>query len=420
MRIRVLLLYFVETKKKIMKTKITFCILMIVTLTATGISQSWQNLNAPVGITLMAINVNNNSIFGTANGFAIHRSFDGGANWTTAATEPAPSGMYLYQHFTCTKSGALLVGLMDFSNTYGTLFPLLRSTDNGDSWTYVGPFQYSTSSFYNAPDNTVYGVASGSYGKYLLQSSDDGITFTIVADSVLDIAIADNNDIYALMISSVNANKLAKSTDGGNTWTDLTATGMPAQPIRIIRCPNGTIFITDGSNSNPVVRSMDNGASFSGISQIFPLLWNGNSNNVFASQAGVNSAFRSDDNGASWEDVTSGLASNLLGYVVSNQSGTVYGFGSGNIYKFIGTTGINDSGIANHEINIFPNPSNGNFEVTSANHPISRLEVFTSFGVRIMHGQNSGRVDLSNSPKGIYLVKIYAGTKSNTRKIVIQ
>jgi len=248
-----------------MKTKITFTLMMLVALDVTAFSQSWQNLNAPAGITMMAINVNNNSIFGTANGFGIHRSTDGGVTWTTASSQPAPSGMYQYQHFTCTNSGALLVGLMDFSNTYGTLFPLLRSTDNGDTWTYLAPFPYSVSSFYMAPDNTVYAVFSGSYGKFLLRSTDDGITFSTAADSVLDIAITDNNTIYALMINTINSNKLVMSTNGGTTWTGLTAAGMPAQPIRIIRCPGGSIFITDGSNSNPVVRSTDNGASFSSI-----------------------------------------------------------------------------------------------------------------------------------------------------------
>jgi hypothetical protein len=402
----------------IMKIKITFFLMMIFAFSANIFSQSWQNLNAPIGITMADINKNNSTIFGTANGFGIHRSVDGGSNWTTATSEPAPTGLYLYQHFTCTNSGALLVGLMDFSNTYGTVFPLLRSTDNGDNWTYIAPFSYSTSRFYNAPNNNIYAVASGSYGKYLLRSTDDGLTFTTQADSVLDIAVAANNDIYALMINGVSSNKLAKSTDGGNTWSNLAATGIPAQPIRIIICPNGTIFITDGSNSNQAMRSTDGGNSFSGVGDIFPGLWNDFNNNVFAYKA--SGTFRSTDNGLTWQNITSGLVNNLLANVMAHPNGTVYAYGSGNIYKLTGTTRINEVSSTNSGIEVFPNPSNGKFQVKSQQLPIYSVEIFNAMGVLVMQTRDSGDVDLTGSPKGIYVVKIYTGTTICNTKIFIQ
>jgi len=306
---------------------------------------------------------------------------------------------------------------MDYSNTYGTLFPMLRSTDNGDHWTYLAPFLYSTSRFYNAPDNTIYAVATGSYGKFLLHSTDDGLTFTTVADSVLDIAIAANNDIYAIMINGYSSNKLAKSTNGGVTWNNLTASGMPAQPNRIIRCPNGNIFITDGSSSNPAVRSTDGGNSFTSVGNIFPGLWNDYNNNVFGYKA--SGTFRSTDNGATWQNVTSGLVNNLLSNVIPHPDGTVYAYGSGKIYKFIGTTGINDYSSIISGIELFPNPSCGRFQVRSKEFPISGIEIFNVFGEQIMNQQDS-IVDLSCSPKGMYIVNVSAGTTHYIRKIVIQ
>jgi len=400
-----------------MKKHVLFLMMIIVACCASTLSQSWQNLNAPPGITIVDINRNNNSIFGTANGSAIHRSVDGGANWTTATTEPAPSGMYTYQHFTCTNSGALLVGLLDYSMTYGTLFPLLRSTDNGDSWTYIAPFMYSTSRFYNAPNNYIYALANSSYSTSLCVSSDDGFTFTVIPGSFLDVAIAANNDIYAIMVKSAGENKLSKSTDGGTTWSDLTATGMPALPNRIILCPNGNIFVTDGSNSNPVVRSTDGGSTFSTIGEIFPLIWNDYNNNVFGYKASGNQTYRSTNQGGTWQALTPNLT---LPYVIAHPDGNVYAYSSGNIYKLSGTSGIDDNSAGNSGFEVFPNPSNGKFEVRGKQHPISGIEIINASGESVMRQQTSGNIDLSGSHKGIYILKVYIGAKSYTSKIIIQ
>lgn len=389
---------------------------MIFAFSANTFSQSWQDLNAPLGITIADINRSNNSIFGTANGFGIHRSFDGGATWSTAATQPVP-GTYTYQHFTCTNSGTLLVGLLDYGSTYGTMFPFLRSTDNGDSWTYIAPFPYGTSKFFLPANNKIFAIASGSYGSFLLLSTDDGLTFITVADSILDIAIAANNDIYALMQKDYNSNKLVKSTDGGTTWSNLTATGMPAFPYKIICCPNGNLFVTDGSNSNPAVRSTDGGNTFSTIGNIFAYLWNDYNNNVFGYKASALEAYRSTDNGVTWQLTTPNLT---LPNVISHPNGNVYASAAGKIYKLTGTSGINDNSLTNSEIDIFPNPSHGIFQVKSTQHPISAIEIFNANGENILQKMESGEIDLSGSPKGIYVVKVTLGTKRYTRKIVVQ
>jgi len=118
--------------------------------------------------------------------------------------------------------------------------------------------------------------------------------------------------------------------------------------------------------------------------------------------------------------VTSGLFSGLLGNVVAHPNGTVYGFGAGIIYRFNGTTGITDNEMGNSGITVFPNPSDGYFKVTSAILPISRIEVYNSSGSSVAFRLAPGVVDLTGAPKGIYLVKMYAGTDSYTRKIVVQ
>jgi hypothetical protein len=86
------------------------------------------------------------------------------------------------------------------------------------------------------------------------------------------------------------------------------------------------------------------------------------------------------------------------------------------------TTGIAES--TKQESLIYPNPSNGKFTIRS-NNAISEVEIYNITGERVFTDFNfsnrgSKSVDLSNFPKGIYLMKIYIGTKITTKKIVVQ
>ncbi|MEP7169033.1 MAG: T9SS type A sorting domain-containing protein [Bacteroidota bacterium] len=87
------------------------------------------------------------------------------------------------------------------------------------------------------------------------------------------------------------------------------------------------------------------------------------------------------------------------------------------------------TGIAENNIQlstISPNPSNGkfiikNYDVLLGNY---NLEIYNLLGekVRYSESQSQGTVeiDISNSPKGIYFVKIYSEQKMQVEKIVLQ
>jgi hypothetical protein len=74
-------------------------------------------------------------------------------------------------------------------------------------------------------------------------------------------------------------------------------------------------------------------------------------------------------------------------------------------------------------ISVYPNPSTGKFTLSSDNN-LSGIEVFNMSGKRIYSdfilAKASKEVDLSKYPKGIYFIKVYKGTKSYNRKVVIQ
>jgi hypothetical protein len=76
---------------------------------------------------------------------------------------------------------------------------------------------------------------------------------------------------------------------------------------------------------------------------------------------------------------------------------------------------------------IYPNPSNGKFtlEGSSDKRLGISFEIFNMLGERTFQTlnykpQTSGEIDISNSLKGIYIVKFYDGTEIYNKKIVIQ
>lgn len=87
------------------------------------------------------------------------------------------------------------------------------------------------------------------------------------------------------------------------------------------------------------------------------------------------------------------------------------------------------TGILNFEndkgISIFPNPSNGKFLIQDLGYGILNFEIYNITGEKVYTMSNfkqksSIEIDLSNSPKGIYFIKIYDGQKMRTKKIVLQ
>jgi hypothetical protein len=89
-------------------------------------------------------------------------------------------------------------------------------------------------------------------------------------------------------------------------------------------------------------------------------------------------------------------------------------------------TGINQSMSTENDIEIFPNPSTGliNIHTSTKNEEEQFVEVYNLLGAKIHVSEKSKlsnyTLNLSNQPKGVYVVKIYRGEKCMTRKIIVQ
>ncbi|MFA4852407.1 MAG: T9SS type A sorting domain-containing protein [Bacteroidales bacterium] len=86
----------------------------------------------------------------------------------------------------------------------------------------------------------------------------------------------------------------------------------------------------------------------------------------------------------------------------------------------LGTSNISESNSNSFVFNVFPNPSSGIFKIESGNVKNVSLKVFNLLGEEVLQQQICNEIDLSDSPKGIYFVKIYNEAKSYTEKILIQ
>jgi len=83
---------------------------------------------------------------------------------------------------------------------------------------------------------------------------------------------------------------------------------------------------------------------------------------------------------------------------------------------------LSSADFSNTDFNIYPNPSNGNFKIelknTTENYSV---EIFSLIGQRVFEKENinSSTISVSNLQQGMYLVKLTQGSKSITKKIVI-
>ncbi len=93
-------------------------------------------------------------------------------------------------------------------------------------------------------------------------------------------------------------------------------------------------------------------------------------------------------------------------------------------YEYFATN-INHQNPNKINIKLFPNPSSGQLWIEKPNskQDFISVEIFNSFGKKLMEFETSEDimpVDLSEKPKGVYLIRIKSGSKVFSEKIIVQ
>ena len=188
---------------------------------------------------------------------------------------------------------------------------------------------------------------------------------------------------------------------------------------------NGEIMKTsNGGLSIPLAPTNLTLSSQKNILSKMLLSWTDNSNNedgfrIYRSTDGVNfyEIGTTAANINSYIDST-GAASTLYYYQVTayNSAGSST---FSNTISGTTTNGINDI-TQNNAVSIYPNPNNGKFIIEPKNNNrLTNIEVYNSLGEKVLQ-QNANEIELSASPKGIYIVKISDGVNTYNRRIVLQ
>ncbi|MES2593440.1 MAG: T9SS type A sorting domain-containing protein [Bacteroidota bacterium] len=177
------------------------------------------------------------------------------------------------------------------------------------------------------------------------------------------------------------------STDGGSTWAQ---TGLTLGSVYSIAASGTTLFaVTSGQG---VQSSVDNGVTWTNQSASVTQLNNARSIAV--------------------------IGTNIFAGSYSN--GPLY-------YRPLSdiTTGVEELN-GNEEIGVYPNPSQGRFELTIKNTPSvnGNLEIVNVLGEKVQVVTNVNlanySINISNQPKGVYFLNVNLNGKVYTKKIVVE
>jgi hypothetical protein len=103
-----------------------------------------------------------------------------------------------------------------------------------------------------------------------------------------------------------------------------------------------------------------------------------------------------------------------------DSTGISFMYGDSTHFYFYAVAGIKNLKTNAANIKIYPNPSVGKFKVELTNkQPLVTVEIYNLLGEQILQ-QKLAEVDIMNTPKGIYFVKVYDGKFWYSKKILKQ
>lgn len=174
---------------------------------------TWQNPK-PTGQDLNdAIQLSNGKILTFLTGGFVQSTTDNGATWSTIIADTNGEDIYEADFPTAT-TGYIC----------GTSGLLMKSVDGGMSWSYLNSGTTSTLWFLDFHDENL-GIACGASG-VILRTSDGGATWTQITSpgstTLYSVLFVNATTVY-MTASSTTIGRLFKSTDGGLTFTNISA-----------------------------------------------------------------------------------------------------------------------------------------------------------------------------------------------------
>ena len=203
-----------------------------------------------------------------------------------------------------------ILGLNDNSILAGTYaMGIYKSTDDGLTWSSLALDNQWIIDLEKDNQNNIYALTiSSTYGSGLFKSTDNGISWFQVwnySGGLNDLYIDINNNIYIGLNFTEGRGGVYKSSDGGQTWSNIFP--LQANVYAIIKSTNGSLLLAGyDAGLARIYRSTNEGASWETYS--FPINFMATDfaispqGTIFLSTAGYG-IYRSTDNGLTWNAI---------------------------------------------------------------------------------------------------------------------
>ncbi len=404
-------------------------------------SQTWQPLTSILSNTISSnqrfddVFFLNENLGWAANGYfsEVFKTTDGGTNWISQTTGAALGSSHYFRNIEFLDENIGFLGTLN-QKFYKTI-------DGGTTWNLVTNITPNPSAICGLDcigTSTVYGCGAYFGPAYIIKSIDSGNTWQFIdmsayASALVEINFIDENIGFASG-NNATGGVILKTTDGGTTWTQLLNTGTNGDyvwKLQILNSNNNVLFgSVEAVTPNPgrLAKSIDGGLTWTlqnapeSVVQAVGFLnenhgWMGGHTTGF---------YETLDGGATWTNT--GVGSNLNRiFFIGN---TAYASGR-TIYKMsslLSNSDFEEQDRTNLKVSVSPNPLSDklNIEIDFLAEDHILIDLYDNTGklVKKLIKDDINSIGIKKYtfdfpyPSGTYFIDFHTNTERQSSKII--